>query len=268
MSRHPITLLLLFPLLESFASTTPIVQLHYPLQSLRFRLLQATCRIHPALPFQQPHLTVFIPAHLNHLKLVCQSHLFKLGDSTDRVLLTASASQQHPSCLSADTFNHIQEDITFVEDHDEHADIATGDKVIDDSLLDDDALLDPSTEDIAEAAAAETSNSEIHDQSVLHSYLQNFKKMIMNEIRNDDQPRCYKDGQLYVRPRNPIFALRDAQAVDYIPDELYHLDIFVWLPEHLPGRPDIFTCVCGRSLTKNGMSRLLPSEQNTEWCRL
>jgi hypothetical protein len=36
------------------------------------------------------------------------------------------------------------------------------------------------------------------------------------------------------------------------PTELYHLDIFVWLPQHLPGAPDILQCTCGHKLIKHG----------------
>ena len=36
------------------------------------------------------------------------------------------------------------------------------------------------------------------------------------------------------------------------PTELYHRDIFVWLPDRLPGSPDKLKCACGRDLTLNG----------------
>ena len=81
--------------------------------------------------------------------------------------------------------------------------------------------------------------------------------MPLHEIVKDTtgplkMPRCYKDGQFWVRPIDPVFTLQRAAVHGFSPKGLYLLAIFVWLPCFLPGRPDSFKCECGAKVILHG----------------
>ncbi|KAJ7850910.1 hypothetical protein B0H14DRAFT_2581722 [Mycena olivaceomarginata] len=66
------------------------------------------------------------------------------------------------------------------------------------------------------------------------------------------QPGVYREDQLWIYPKDPIFALQEAATTGvYSPDMLYLLPIFLWLPDDLPGHPDRFHCECGEALNKH-----------------
>lgn len=83
------------------------------------------------------------------------------------------------------------------------------------------------------------------------------------EINQYKRPKIYSEGTFWVRPRDPAFALDASrfgtdgeQCIN--PRELYHLDIFVWLPglptgSGLPGEPDRLLCPkCCFQLVRTG----------------
>ncbi|KAK7036962.1 hypothetical protein R3P38DRAFT_2432436, partial [Favolaschia claudopus] len=120
-------------------------------------------------------------------------------------------------------------------EHDEHADIAAGDRQIDESLIDE-ALDHLQAE--SESDAAETGNdSEIHKQLVA------LKARLDNEIKTHHMPLCYVRGDFFDRPPHPVFALHNSmKGTGLNPRDLYLRNVFVWLPYLLPGCPKRFIC--------------------------
>jgi hypothetical protein len=141
----------------------------------------------------------------------------------------------------------LNEEIEYIDENDEHADIATGDHIIDDSLA---GNSPESTEDTMDTAEAEIPDDE---NSVLSKQLKAAKDRISQEIKLHKQPLCYERGDFFDRPPHPVFALK-AGPID--PSALYHRKIFVWLPHLLPGCPSRFKCTCGMPLSRKGLSRL------------
>ncbi|KAL0567504.1 hypothetical protein V5O48_014489 [Marasmius crinis-equi] len=159
-------------------------------------------------------------------------------------------TQPEPDTLADDNLEHLVSDIREVMDNDEFADIRIEEgRVIEESISDGD---EDSMEDNAKAAEKETAESEVKENSVLHQYLIKFCSNIQKEIKKNGRPQCYIDGQFFVHPRHPVFALHDAASTSFSPDPLCLLPVFVWLPNHLPHRPINFKCRCGRRLTSNG----------------
>lgn len=115
-------------------------------------------------------------------------------------------------------------------------------------------LLDDSMEANAEAAEVENKESEIKECSVNHQYLLDYRNGLRKQIAKYGMPKCYKDGQFYVHPPHPVFALHQAARTSFSPDPLCIRSIFVWLPDYLPGCPDSYRCECGSHLTMNGMT--------------
>ncbi|KAF9036007.1 hypothetical protein BDZ89DRAFT_1223268 [Hymenopellis radicata] len=153
-----------------------------------------------------------------------------------------------PGLLSRSTHERLNIDLSFIDDNDEHGDIASGNTAIDDNLLDE---LLPGTDDDY-AAEAETKRTETPADSVLHQALIKFQRWIRREIKRFGQPACYKHGYLFDRPKDPIFILARSSVHALTPDELYDRDKFVWLPHFLPGHPTHFKCTCGQDLVRRG----------------
>ncbi|KAL0956751.1 hypothetical protein HGRIS_002870 [Hohenbuehelia grisea] len=61
---------------------------------------------------------------------------------------------------------------------------------------------------------------------------------LKSQIAKHKRPDCYRERTFWVRPRDPIFALDHAWATTprFSPTELYHLPVFVWLPDFIPDR--------------------------------
>jgi hypothetical protein len=147
----------------------------------------------------------------------------------------------------------ISSHLDFIRDNDEHADIASGDRDIDDSMLDPDPEQDgtDSADANASAAAAEDKAGEPKPTSSTARFLANIKANLMDEIEKYGQPLCYKNNDFVIRAPHPCFALRRTQAMGFSPEKLYHRNVFVWLPDLLvPQRK--FYCKCGEVLSKNG----------------
>jgi len=142
-----------------------------------------------------------------------------------------------------------------LQEHDEHADIASGTTHCDENLVAE--ILDAvDSDDSAAAAQEETSNSELQVHSVLHQYLSAVLHDIQKQIKNHGRPDCYRNNSFVIHAKHPVWVLHDAAIDGLKPDCLYHQDIFIWLPALLPGAPESFKCVCGRRLNKNGVFRV------------
>ncbi|KAJ7333477.1 hypothetical protein DFH08DRAFT_966299 [Mycena albidolilacea] len=127
----------------------------------------------------------------------------------------------------------------------------TSERIFDESLGDEDGEGDDSEN--AELAQKETEEAEPKSLSENHQWLKTTLAQIVKDTNGRlKMPRCYKDGQFWVRPRDPVFALKRAAVYGFSPASLYLLPIFVWLPHFLPGRPDSFKCECGASIILNG----------------
>nr|GAT51471.1 predicted protein [Mycena chlorophos] len=118
------------------------------------------------------------------------------------------------------------------EDAEELNDGETGD--------DDEAELD------AEQAEAETAKNSVNDDWLAATLTQ-----IKQQIFRFKQPFAYRDGHLWIYPKDPIFALQDAASLGFTANALYQLPIFLWIPDFLPGHPDCFYCECGQVLNKH-----------------
>ncbi|KAF7304332.1 hypothetical protein HMN09_00835000 [Mycena chlorophos] len=100
-----------------------------------------------------------------------------------------------------------------------------------------------------EGRAAEAPSESTHEQ-----WLKASLELIQKDTDVGRKPECYRNGQLWIRPRDPIFALEHAGLHNFSPKELYQLPIFVWLPNFLPGHPSEFKCECGGQLNKHGFN--------------
>ncbi|KAF7371680.1 hypothetical protein MVEN_00024200 [Mycena venus] len=114
----------------------------------------------------------------------------------------------------------------------------------------------PNSEADVTAAAEETEALKPPSTSILHAYLLNAWSRISDEISAHGQPKCYSRGDLWDRPKHPIFVLKDAivNPRGFKPDALYHLDIFVWLPHLLVAKTEL-KCECGLNLNRHGLSQ-------------
>ncbi|KAF5382655.1 hypothetical protein D9615_003032 [Tricholomella constricta] len=115
-----------------------------------------------------------------------------------------------------------------------------GDAEVEESVFekDDDDLLN------AMNRAEQESEEENKLLGVHADYLRGVVEKLKAEIKSSGKPACYQKGTFWIRPRDPLFALHTTKNSEtgYSPTELYHLPIFVWLPEWLPGRPDYLRC--------------------------
>ncbi|KAJ7511032.1 hypothetical protein B0H11DRAFT_2402639 [Mycena galericulata] len=158
---------------------------------------------------------------------------------------------------AAETLAHLQDDM-------ETANLSqpVSERILDESiedggeadegaaLLDDE--VDQGDEDDELHLDAEQQSAETTSKSVNAQWLETALETVKKQVSKHEQPQVYKDGQLWIYPKDPIFALRDAATTGvYSPDALYQLPIFLWLPDYLPGHPDRFNCECGEALNKH-----------------
>ncbi|KAJ7444453.1 hypothetical protein FB451DRAFT_1434299 [Mycena latifolia] len=130
--------------------------------------------------------------------------------------------------------SELNEQLDYIEENDEHADIAAGDRIIDESLVDE--LLD-NAETNAETAEAETQSSEAGQDTVLHKQLLALKERVSHEIEVHGSPLCYLKGDFYDRPSHPVFALqRSKDRTGLNPNQLYwrKTDLNVPVVNHFP----------------------------------
>jgi hypothetical protein len=165
-------------------------------------------------------------------------------------LLLALLNTSHEDVFTRDGLERLVKEVNEVMDNDEFADVRIEEgRIIDESITENN---EDSIESNATAAEKETRECEVQKRSLIHQYLLDFRSKIEREIEKSGRPQCYADGQFLVHPPHPVFALHRAARTSFCPDPLCLCPIFVWLPEHLPHRPDNYKCACGGRLTLNG----------------
>ncbi|KAJ7151286.1 hypothetical protein C8R43DRAFT_951101 [Mycena crocata] len=174
--------------------------------------------------------------------------------SADRAALrsgpSAAQNRSNPSSnshISVDDFTQLNQQLDYIDEHDEHGDIVAGDQIIDESLID--QVLDTVEANLSPAEAAKQA-SEADIDSDLHKQLVSVLKRLTAEIKKYGTTGCYRRGDFYDRPAHSVFAL--SRSLD--PAHLYWRKIFVWFPWLLPGCPDKFKCTCGEPLSRNGFN--------------
>ncbi|KAJ6607327.1 hypothetical protein B0H10DRAFT_2072345, partial [Mycena sp. CBHHK59/15] len=148
-----------------------------------------------------------------------------------------------PPPISVGDLAQLNEELAYIDENDEHADIAAGDCIIDESLIEDPPENGEENLDTEEAAFCD-------QESAISKQLSDAKKRLTDEIKAHGQPLCYQRGDFYDRPPHPVFAL--GRGLD--PTAVYHRKIFVWLPNFLPGHPERFKCTCGKPLSRKGFN--------------
>ncbi|KAK7034886.1 hypothetical protein R3P38DRAFT_2518492, partial [Favolaschia claudopus] len=151
------------------------------------------------------------------------------------------------SRISADDLAALNQQLDYINEHDEHGDVATGDQEINESLIDE--VFD-NLESNQTAAEVEFEASEAQPGSVLQNQLRGVLKRLLKEINKYNMPLCYRRGDFFDRPPHPVFALRCSLE----PTQLYWRKVFIWLPNLLPGCPSTFKCTCGKPLIRNGFN--------------
>ena len=131
-------------------------------------------------------------------------------------------------CLSMTAYTQLQDELSFIHDHNEHADMATG------------------TDFGLNGGCCSCGQG--GDRIIWGS----------NQVSYPPTPPdCYQQGDSFHWTKHAVFILHDAALKGLQPDHLCARDIFVWLPPFLPGAPNYFKCTCGGHLTKNGMMHVL-----------
>ncbi|KAJ7889508.1 hypothetical protein B0H14DRAFT_3126972 [Mycena olivaceomarginata] len=172
------------------------------------------------------------------------------GENISQGFTAETATRSH---ISPAEFAQVNQELNYVDENDEHADIASGDRIINDSLVD--AVLE-TTETNSATAETETGASEAGIDSVLQKQFAILKDRLSKEIKKYGSPLCYRRGDFYDRPMHAIFALHRSMGSNHglDPSELYARDVFIWIPNLLPGAPDRFKCTCGKPLSRNGFN--------------
>jgi chaperonin cofactor prefoldin len=161
----------------------------------------------------------------------------------DVLTLTDTQTAARAQPISESSLAQLNDELAYIEENDEHGDIAAGDHLIDESLVEDPLENDEENLNAEEAAFCD-------EESVISEQLRDTKERLTDEIKAHGQPLCYKWGDFYNRPSHPVFAL--GHGLD--PTVVYHHKIFVWLPNYLPSHPDRFKCTCGNPLCRKGLS--------------
>ncbi|KAJ3842724.1 hypothetical protein F5878DRAFT_697092 [Lentinula raphanica] len=182
---------------------------------------------------------------------------FSHRNTNQPILLKAysAASNNGNGFISADELLRLNQQINFIEANDPDHEIASGDQVIDDSIFDstdsDDAAQDECGVDCAEVAEAETRAAEPTAQSFHTQMLQRVLEGIKADLNLGRKPRPYRDGDFWIRPKHPAFALEEAATTGYTPTPLYERAVFLWLPDLLTSAG--LRCTCGNmsSLVRN-----------------
>ncbi|KAJ7199194.1 hypothetical protein GGX14DRAFT_401499 [Mycena pura] len=167
------------------------------------------------------------------------------GTSAAQHTEEGSPTGNEPTHITNSAYDTLNDNLTFIQENDEFADIASGETVVPESMFDD---IPEDTADNAKVAEQETEASVPQNESILKAYLGDTLARIQREIKKHGQPLCYARGDLFDRPPHPLFAVRDATKHGFKPDVFCHMDIFLWLPLLLPGAPDAFKCDCGHAL--------------------
>lgn len=125
-------------------------------------------------------------------------------------------------------------------------------RLIDESFFEDEKELD--SEDFNARVDREDEEDQVGG-GVLGEYLRNVLREVKQRVETGVPPLCYKNSTFWMRPADPVFALRNSLRTTgrFDPHVLYSRSVFVWIPQHLPGAPSVLSCHCGNRLSHNGM---------------
>jgi len=129
-----------------------------------------------------------------------------------------ASSQLSPTTISPDDLATILTAFSFLEENDEHADIASGDRLINTSLFDDEAADHPIG---SNADVTEEESVELKPNSFINKYLESLQTTIIEEIRLHGELLCYQNGDFVICTPHPSIALWNANATGYGPEVLY-----------------------------------------------
>ncbi|KAJ7626726.1 hypothetical protein B0H17DRAFT_1150936 [Mycena rosella] len=110
------------------------------------------------------------------------------------------ANNANRSQISPAEFDQLAHQLKFIDENDEYAEIASGDKVINDSLVD--AILEASGTNLT-TEPVESSSSEAVNNSVLQNQFAELRAKLSHEITEYGWPLCYCRGDFYERPPHP-----------------------------------------------------------------
>ncbi|KAK7448772.1 hypothetical protein VKT23_013503 [Stygiomarasmius scandens] len=134
----------------------------------------------------------------------------------------------------------------------DESEAGTGDAEIDESLINE--IQDDIDKDMK---MAEQENDEMADKS--DSILRQYLSLVLQKIRKNtdahQHPDCYKQGTFWIYPKDAPFYLHESEIQGINPSGLYHLPVFVWLPDMLPGAPSSLKCPNGHDLIRNGYNK-------------
>ncbi|KAF8170859.1 hypothetical protein K438DRAFT_203349 [Mycena galopus ATCC 62051] len=162
---------------------------------------------------------------------------------TAPIFIASTTLRARAQPISEGDLVQLNEELAYIEENNEHADIDAGDRLIDERLVEDFPENDEENLDAEEAAFSD-------EESVISKQFHATKTRIADESKALGQPLCYQWGDFYDRPPHPVFAL--GRGLDLT--TVYHCKIFVWLPNFLPGHPDRFKCTCGKPLSRKGFN--------------
>ena len=120
-------------------------------------------------------------------------------------------------------YDQLEQDLAYINDHDEFSDVVSGNGVVEDSLSNE--ILEPTSEPMTDAQA-ESQASEAWEQSSIHQHLSAALKQIKKEIKAHSWPESYRRGLLY-RFKHAVFALHDAAITGLQPDHLCARNVFL-----------------------------------------
>ncbi|KAF8166311.1 hypothetical protein K438DRAFT_262832 [Mycena galopus ATCC 62051] len=158
---------------------------------------------HVTVPLSHPNST---PAFFRTRNTNCPVPLGSAGAPQDTV------SSAPISSLSSQEFEEVNAHLQYVDDNNEYADIAAGDRAIDESLAD---SVSDNSESNAAAAEAETQSSQPTKKSALHDYLKAVRARLQEEETKHGKPLCYKRGDffdfseaIFIRDKSDVLAVQ------------------------------------------------------------
>ncbi|KAJ7648836.1 hypothetical protein B0H17DRAFT_1215514 [Mycena rosella] len=152
--------------------------------------------------------------------------------------MTAESATDSAPISAADTVSHLADAVSHL-----HIDMQTSDpsKLVRERILDETvedggdndvgaALLDDEVdggdEDDESNLDTEQQNAETAADSVNNQWLATTLEKVQKKIQMHGQPRVYREGQLWIHPKDPIFALQEAATTSvYSPDDRFPVAI-------------------------------------------
>jgi len=109
-------------------------------------------------------------------------------------------------CLPAATitvpeYAQLKWDLAYINEHDEFADVASGNSVVEDSLLNE--ILEPTSKPVTNVQA-EFQASEAQEQSSIHWHLSAALKQIKKEINAHSWPESSCQRDFFYHPKHPV----------------------------------------------------------------